>query len=170
MAREKDARLLGEKMPGGLEQSSSHSTPGAGSHIRLAVLSPGVRGPASFASCPDIQGPFLTTPSSVLPQVLPLGTFSVEMRGVCKPWLQGEEDFLGKLSREVATQRSRAEQPCGGSTTVQRTLVGLGGSGEGKKEHTAHHLPGQQRPRSAKSEEALKVRCLVTCVVWYVPV
>ena len=143
-------------MPGGLEWSSSHSTPGAGSHTSLAVLSPGVRGPASLASCPDIQGPFLTAPSSVLPQVLPLGTFSVEMRGVCKPWLQGEEDFLGKLSQEVAAQRSRAEQPCGGSTAVRRTLVGLGGSGEGKKEHTAHRLlPGQQRASSAKSEDWL---------------
>lgn len=61
--KRKDARLLGEKMPAGLEWSSSHSTPGAGSHTRLAVLSPGVQGPASLASCPDIPGPSLQPPA-----------------------------------------------------------------------------------------------------------
>lgn len=84
----------------------------------------------------------------MIPQVLPLG-----MRGVSQPWLQGEEDFLGKLTWELATRRSRAEQPCGGSTPMWRALVGLGSSGEGKNEHTAHRLLPGAKSRSTKSED-----------------
>ena len=141
-------------MPGGLEWASSHSTPGAGSHTSLAVLSPGVRGPASLASCPDIQGPFLTAPSSVLPQVPPLGTFSVGMRGVCKPWLQGKRTFLESSARRWPLRGAGRNSPVGVALLCGEHWLALGGSGEGKKEHTAHRLlPGQQRARSAKSED-----------------
>ena len=58
--------------------------------------------PSQLCQLPRHPETLPSSPSSVLPQVLPLGTFSVEMRGVSQPWLQGEEDFLGKLSREVA--------------------------------------------------------------------
>ena len=110
---------------------------------------------------PRHQEALPSSPSSVIPQVLPLGTFSVEMRGVSQPWLQGEEDFLGKLSWELATQRSRAEQPCGGSTPMWRALVGLGSSGEGENEHTAHRLlPGQQRAVPQRVRTGIKSQVL----------